>query len=204
MRLSIFKLHKFVCISPSLSVQIPPCTTKTEYKFWKEFLKEKNEVGCEAIGKWSLKRHILREVLLQKLHLHMSYAQFQTQVLLWIQWILLHKLLFTQSFPWQCFESKKQTCAGENVPRIKQHISASLFGNTMSAGPPSSSPGSCAEPIAAAVLSEHTSLGERTSSWAQPNDCFCTAESRQEQRIHLLQTPNGTKLAKIPCPLFTS
>lgn len=170
----------------------------------KGFLNGKNEVGCEALGKRPLYIDILREVLLQKLHLYMSYPHFQTQALLLIQWILLHKLLFMQSFPWKCFESKKPTCAGDDVPRIKQHISASLFGHTISEGPASSSLGSCAKPIAAAVLPEHASLQESTPSWAQPNDSFSIAESRQEQRIHLLQTPNGTKLAKISCPLFRS
>lgn len=163
-----------------------------------------NEVGCEAVGKRCLNIDTSPEKLLQKFHLHMSYPHFQTQALLLMQWLLPHKLLSTQSFPWKCFESKKQTCAGENVRRINQHISASLFGSTMSAGPASSSFGSCAKPIPAAVLPEHVSLGESTPSWAQPNDCFSIAEYRQEQRTHLLQTPSGTKLAKISCPLFSS
>lgn len=120
-----------------------------------------NEVRCEAVGKRCLNIDTSPEKLLQKFHLHMSYPHFQTQALLLMQWLLPHKLLSTQSFPWKCFESKKQTCAGENVRRINQHISASLFGSTMSAGPASSSFGSCAKPIPAAVLPEHASLGER-------------------------------------------
>lgn len=128
----------------------------------------------------------------------MSYPYFQTQALLLIQWILLHKLLFMRSFPWKCFKIKKQTCAGEDNPRIKQHISSSLFGNTMSAEPAFSSPGSCAKPIAAADLSEHASLWERNLPELSPMTVSLLQSPDKSKEYICCKHPMGPNLLRFP------
>lgn len=56
----------------------------------------------------------------------------------------------------------------------------------------------CSSLTARFPVTEHKSL----LSWAQQPSSI--TESRQDQKRHLLQIPNGTRLYKISCPLFSS